>query len=159
MKTEFIPFDITRMHEAISFKTVSGREVSHLVKINEGGYEKLYAYIDGEMKRYPYDGRFACKVKQEQSILMEVEKQLNYPLLCWVSITSKYPDSNCSYDLIANKKGSATHPYKGARGKWVYATPMSEVDLAKMGLMQITEEKLQHLQDKGKFTQITDYSY
>ncbi len=159
MKTEFIPFNISLMSKAVSYKTLEGFEVTQVTKLEPTvDTAEIVGVLNNETKFWTPEG-VPCKGNHNSVLLMEVEKDLDYPLLCWVSSTCKYPDSTCGYDLIANRQGSPTHPYKGAKGKWSYATPFNEIELAKFGLKKITEQELKELKTKNKFELITDYNY
>lgn len=159
MNTEFVPFDIELMDKALNYKTLAGVQVTQVTRFGTTvDSTEIIGVLNNETKSWTQEG-VPFKGGHSNTLLMEVEKGLDYPLLCWVSSTCKYPDSVCGYDLIANKQGSDTHPYKGARGKWSYATPFNDVELAKFGLKKITEQEIKELKTKSKFELITDYNY
>lgn len=135
MQAEKIPFSINKMKDAIRYETRDGREVTQVTVFAINIKNRVHGVVNGSLYNFDDTGKFGNKsIPYAFDLLMVVEKQIEYPCLCWVSNNYKIPDSGSSHRMTPMRNKN----FELISGEhWNYSVPLTDDELKEFGLMRV----------------------
>lgn len=136
MNTEFIPFDASRMDEAISYRTYGGDVVTQVTKfdVDQTYCVKGVVESDAAIREWTVKGEHQRGYEGTGDLLMKIKQEIKFPCLCWVSDHEKRPTSKSPMTVITNLVVGLSYPYEDSKVAYKYATPLTDEELAQFGL-------------------------
>lgn len=135
MNEQKIPFSIDKMKDAIRYETRDGREVTQVTVFDINSKNHAHGVVNGSLYNFDSTGRFGNKsISYAFDLLIVVEKQIEYPCLCWVSDIDENPNREiCQAIALMCSRNQESN---GDMAHWKYSTPLTDDELAEFGLMR-----------------------
>ena len=131
MNTEFVPFDLETMDQAISFKTTTGAIVTQITHYPLATSENYVIVCGIGSTLHLFDRLGVHKDDGSVSLLMEVEAKIKFPCLCYVSDTTPKP-AHSHIGSVAILTSCCQDGYlDNSNTKWKYATVLTQDEVLK----------------------------
>tara|TARA_Y100000310_G_scaffold239786_1_gene243515 strand:+ start:446 stop:853 length:408 start_codon:yes stop_codon:yes gene_type:complete len=130
MNTEFVPFDLETMDQAISFKTTTGAIVTQITHYPLATSENYVIVCGIGSTLHLFDRLGVHKDDSSVSLLMEVEAKIKFPCLCYVCDFTTEPN-HCDHTEVVLLTDCYQEVYiDNTDTRWIYATPLTKDEVS-----------------------------